>query len=129
MEFSTRTITTNPLETQSVPTLSFDLAAPTDSSAGWTVKNVWGEDGSNDFAGAQIAEYPEPHGDLLDCLTSFFYQRVVGVLVVIWSVVLWWKVQSSATGFRRRDERQQNSSQPSSHVSIFTTKEIYLLCL
>ena len=103
--FHTQTMdasTISPTSTQTVPTLSFDLEAPTDPSAGWKVTNVQGAgDGSNDFANKlqDLLRRTEAYS----ILNNLFYRHVVAVLVVAWSVVLWRKHRSADTMLSWRD--------------------------
>lgn len=101
---SSSSSTINPTESQQdVPTLSFDLQAPTGSSAGWTVKNVWGADGenSNDFA-RQLQDILN-RTETYSILNTLFYRHIVAVLVVVWSVALWRKARSVGVRFGWRD--------------------------
>ncbi|GAB7327406.1 hypothetical protein MBLNU13_g11269t1 [Cladosporium sp. NU13] len=100
MDVRSSTSATEPpqTQTQSVPTLSFDLSAPTDPSSGWTVQKVWGADGddSNDFA-KQLQDILN-RAETFSILNTLFYRHIVAVLVVVWSVVLWRKAR--AVGMR-----------------------------
>jgi hypothetical protein len=94
----------NPTGTQAViPTLSFDLAAPTAASAGWTVKNVWAGDGegSNDFA-LKLEDILN-RTETFSILDSLLYRHIIAVLVVAWSVLLWRKLRSTGTRVSWRD--------------------------
>ena len=87
-----------PSETSSIPTLSFDLKARTDSpsGSGWTVEKVWSTSDvdSDDFA--QKFQDILNRTESYSILNDLFYRYITGVLVVVWSVVLWRKLMRSA---------------------------------
>lgn len=94
------TIPSSPPGTQ-IPTLSYDLVAPTAPSAGWTVSHVWGGDGTSTFA-KQFQDILN-RTEAFPILSRLFYRPVVAVLVVVWSAVLWRKARSRDTALSWRD--------------------------
>lgn len=95
MEASTATQT----QTSSIPTLSFDLEAPTGSSSGWKVKNVWGVDADNPSDFAKQLQDILNRTETYSVLNTLFYRHIIAVLVVVWSAMLWRKLRSVDAGF------------------------------
>lgn len=100
MDARSSTSATEPMQAQSVPTVSFDLEAPTGSSSGWTVKSVWGAEGdnSNDFA-KQLQDILN-RTETFSILNTLLYRHFIAVLVVVWSVVLRRKPREHGTKFK-----------------------------
>ena len=82
-------------QTQAIPTLSFDLSAPTGSSSGWTVNKVWGaeSDNSNDFA--KRLQDTLNRTETFSILDTLLYRHIVAFLAMVWSVMLWRKLRSN----------------------------------
>jgi hypothetical protein len=96
---SSTTSAISPTQTQkdAVPTLSFDLSAPSSPGAAWTVNHVWGGDGTDTFA-KQLQDILN-RTETYSILNTLLYRHIVAALVVVWSVMLWWKLRSADARF------------------------------